>query len=41
MENPPIHLVLGSDAFQMANDKLNALQNEYSDLKALSTSTDY
>lgn len=41
MENPPIHLVLGSDAFQMANDKLNTLQNEFSDFKALSTSTDY
>lgn len=41
MENPPVHLVLGSDAFQMANSKLNALQNEISDFKTLSISTDY
>lgn len=41
MENPPIHLVLGSDAFSIAGDKLNALQNEISEFKKLSTSTDY
>lgn len=41
MENPPVHLVLGSDAFQMANSKLSSLQNEISDFKTLSTSTDY
>lgn len=41
MENPPVHLVLGSDAFQMANNKLTALQNEISDYKTLGTSTDY
>lgn len=41
MENPPVHLVLGSDAFQMANTKLSTLQNEISDFKTLSTSTDY
>lgn len=41
MENPPVHLVLGSDAFQMANSKLSSLQAEISDFKALSTSTDY
>ncbi len=41
MENPPVHLVLGSDAFQMANSKLNALQNEISDFRTLSISTDY
>ncbi|MCX8524960.1 oxidoreductase [Chryseobacterium formosus] len=41
MENPPVHLVLGSDAFQIAGSKLNALQTEISDFKTLSTSTDY
>ncbi|MFY1046298.1 oxidoreductase [Chryseobacterium sp. GP-SGM7] len=41
MENPPVHLVLGSDAFQIAGNKLNALQNEISDFKTLSVSTDY
>jgi len=41
MENPPVHLVLGSDAFQMANNKLTSLQTEISDFKTLSTSTDY
>lgn len=41
MENPPVHLVLGSDAFSIAGNKLNALQNEISEFKTLSTSTDY
>jgi len=41
MEKPPVHLVLGSDAFQIANNKLSTLQNEISDFKTLSTSTDY
>lgn len=41
MENPPVHLVLGSDAFQMANNKLSTFQNEISDFKTLSISTDY
>ena len=41
MENPPIHLVLGSDAFQIAGNKLQELQSEIADYKSLSTSTDY
>ena len=41
MEKPPVHLVLGSDAFQIAGNKLNALQSEISDFKTLSTSTDF
>lgn len=40
-ENPPVHLVLGSDAFQIAGNKLSALQSEISEFKTLSTSTDY
>lgn len=41
MENPPVHLVLGSDAFQIAGNKLDALQKEISEFETLSTSTDY
>ncbi|MCU7613714.1 SDR family NAD(P)-dependent oxidoreductase [Chryseobacterium sp. GMJ5] len=41
MENPPVHLVLGSDAFEIAGNKLNALQSEISDFKNISISTDY
>ena len=41
MENPPIHLVLGSDAFRIAGNKLQELQSEVADYKSLSTSTDY
>jgi hypothetical protein len=41
MENPPIHLVLGSDAIQIAQSKLKTLQSEISDFETLSTSTDY
>jgi len=41
MENPPVHLVLGSDAFNIAGKKLNTLQKEISEFKTLSTSTDY
>jgi len=41
MKNPPVHLVLGSDAFQIAGNKLTALHNEISDFKTLSNSTDY
>ena len=41
MENPPVHLVLGSDAFNIAGNKLNVIQKEISEFKMLSTSTDY
>lgn len=41
MENPPVHLVLGSDAFEIAGNKLNALQSEISEFKNISISTDY
>jgi len=41
MENPPVHLMLGSDAFQFAGNKLDALQQEISEFKNLSISTDY
>ncbi|HTG66376.1 MAG TPA: SDR family NAD(P)-dependent oxidoreductase [Flavobacterium sp.] len=41
MKKQPVHLVLGSDAFKIAENKLEALQSEISNFKALSTSTDY
>ncbi|WP_031425442.1 SDR family oxidoreductase [Flavimarina sp. Hel_I_48] len=41
MENPPVNLVLGSDAFKIAVDKLSKLKDQISGFKALSTSTDY
>ncbi|SUX43439.1 SDR family NAD(P)-dependent oxidoreductase [Chryseobacterium indoltheticum] len=41
VENPPVHLMLGSDAFQFAGNKLDALQQEISEFKNLSISTDY
>lgn len=41
MENPPLHLILGSDAFSIAGNKLNALQDEINEFKTLSSSTDY
>lgn len=41
MQNPPVHLVLGSDAFEIAGDKLGNLKDEISGFKALSISTDY
>ena len=41
MEHPPVHLVLGSDAFEIAANKLDALKNEILEYKNLSISTDY
>ncbi|RLJ75018.1 SDR family NAD(P)-dependent oxidoreductase [Pedobacter alluvionis] len=40
MPNPPLHLLLGNDAFQRANNKLESLQKEFRDWKAISISTD-
>lgn len=41
MPNPPLHLLLGNDAFQRANNKLESLQKEFRDWKAISISTDF
>ncbi len=41
MKNPPVHLVLGSDAFDIAQNKLQGLKTEISDFKTMSTSTDF
>ncbi|GAA4202380.1 SDR family NAD(P)-dependent oxidoreductase [Pedobacter jeongneungensis] len=41
MPNPPVHLLLGNDAFQRANSKLEALTKEFKDWKAITISTDF
>lgn len=41
MPNPPVHLLLGNDAFQRANNKLESLQKEFRDWKAITISTDF
>ncbi|RDC64963.1 oxidoreductase [Adhaeribacter pallidiroseus] len=40
-ENPPLHLLLGSDALQLATDKLNALQTEFAQWATVSQSVDF
>ncbi|MCS4304928.1 oxidoreductase [Chryseobacterium sp. BIGb0232] len=39
--NPPVHLFLGSDAYQRANDKIAQLSEEIEQWKNLSESTDF
>jgi len=41
MPNPPLHLLLGNDAFQRANNKVEALTKEFKDWKAITISTDF
>jgi NAD(P)-dependent dehydrogenase (short-subunit alcohol dehydrogenase family) len=41
LENPPLYLLLGSDAYARANDKLDRLSTEFKQHEALSKSTDY
>ncbi|MFC1223239.1 SDR family NAD(P)-dependent oxidoreductase [Pedobacter sp. BG31] len=41
MPNPPVHLLLGKDAFQRANSKIDALIKEFNDWKAITISTDF
>ena len=41
MPNPPVHLLLGNDAFQRANNKVEVLQKEFKDWKAITISTDF
>lgn len=40
-EQPPAHLLLGSDALRLVGDKLDALQREIQTWEALSRSTDF
>ncbi|MDR6805745.1 NAD(P)-dependent dehydrogenase (short-subunit alcohol dehydrogenase family) [Dyadobacter sp. BE34] len=39
--NPPLHLVLGEDAFGMANAKITAFSNELENWKSVSVSTNF
>ncbi|MBO9675666.1 MAG: SDR family NAD(P)-dependent oxidoreductase [Sphingobacteriaceae bacterium] len=41
MPNPPLRLLLGNDAFQRANTKIEALTKEFKDWKAITISTDF
>ncbi|WP_199724178.1 MULTISPECIES: hypothetical protein [unclassified Corallococcus] len=41
MASPPLHLVLGSDAFELSQQKLDALKAEDQKWKDLSVSTDF
>ena len=41
MPNPPLHLLLGNDAFNRANVKLEALNKEFKDWAAITNSTGF
>ncbi|WP_343632769.1 SDR family NAD(P)-dependent oxidoreductase [Fluviicola sp.] len=41
MQNPPVHFVMGSDAFGLAEAKINMLRTDMATHEALSKSTDY
>lgn len=41
VENPPVHLLLGSDAFEYAHNKADAMKAEFDTWKELSTSTNF
>jgi NAD(P)-dependent dehydrogenase (short-subunit alcohol dehydrogenase family) len=41
MPNPPVHLLLGNDAFQRANSKVESLTKEFKHWKAITISTDF
>jgi len=40
-QNPPLHLLLGSDAVKLVGEKLALLQQEFSEWEAVSRSTDF
>lgn len=40
-ENPPLHLFLGADAYQLAEDKITAIKQDLADWKALATNTHF
>jgi len=39
--NPPLHLFLGSDAYNLANQKISEVQKDLENWKSLTTSTDF
>ncbi|AOZ91187.1 oxidoreductase [Paenibacillus crassostreae] len=40
-ENPPVHLFLGQDAYDVANNKITSLQKSLTEWEVLGTSTDF
>ena len=40
-EKPPLHLFLGADAYQLAEEKITAIKQDLSDWKALATNTHF
>jgi NAD(P)-dependent dehydrogenase (short-subunit alcohol dehydrogenase family) len=40
-ENPPVHLLLGTDALKLVRDKIDALKKEIEDWEEISRSTDF
>jgi NAD(P)-dependent dehydrogenase (short-subunit alcohol dehydrogenase family) len=40
-ENPPVHLLLGTDALKLVREKINALKNEIEQWEEISRSTDF
>ncbi len=41
LENPPLHIYLGSDSYEIANQKIEKLNKEMQSYKSLATSTDF
>lgn len=40
-ENPPIHLFLGNDAYELAKSKMNSMENELEEWKSVTVSTGF
>lgn len=40
-KNPPVHLFLGKDAYEVANNKITTIQKDLSDWESFGTSTDF
>ena len=40
-EHPPLHLLLGTDAYEAAMEQVNALQREFETWRGLTCSTDF
>jgi hypothetical protein len=40
-QNPPLHLFLGKDAYEMAYDKISAVEKDLEDWKHVTVSTSF
>jgi hypothetical protein len=40
-EHPPLHLFLGKDAYEVANNKIESVQKDMAAWEVLATSTDF